>query len=188
MYDTHYRSIARKLTWTLFAAQCFGSAGFLAAATVNSIVGAKLTGSDTWATMPTAVYQLGTSLAAFGWGYGMDRLGRRGGLALGIGLGALGALGVTWSVISQSLVMFLVGLVFMGIAQSALQLARFAAAEVHPAAEPLQGALADKINIHASFIVALICFLYLAWHAWKTKSVLKAQGIDHDAEVSSGGH
>lgn len=135
MYDTHYRSIARKITWTLFAAQCFGSAGFLAAATVNSIVGAKLTGSDTWATMPTAVYQLGASLAAFGWGYGMDRLGRRGGLALGIGLGALGALGVTWSVISQSLFMLLVGLVFMGIAQSALQLARFAAAEVYPAAE-----------------------------------------------------
>ena len=53
---------------------------------------------------------------------------------------------------------------------------------------PLQGALADKMNIHSSFIVAFICFLYLAWHAWKTKLVLKAQGIDHDAEVAAAGH
>ncbi len=53
---------------------------------------------------------------------------------------------------------------------------------------PLQGAVADKMNIHVSFVVALICFIYLAWHAVKTKSVLKAQGIDHDAEVAGAGH
>jgi MFS family permease len=135
MLDSHHRGLARKIVWTLFAAQCFGSAGFLAAATINSILGERLTGSASLATVPAAIYQLGTSAAAFGWGYGMDRLGRRGGLTLGLGTGALGALIVTASVVARSLPLFLFGLILMGVAQSALQLARFAAAEVHTAAD-----------------------------------------------------
>ncbi|MBI3242927.1 MAG: MFS transporter [Chloroflexi bacterium] len=135
MLNTHYRSLARKIVWTLFAAQSFGSAGFLVAATVTTIVGAKLTGSERFATAPGAIYQLGISAAAFGWGYGMDRLGRRGGLTLGLGLGMLGALLATYSIVVESLGLFLVGLVLMGIANSALQLGRFAAAEVHTADE-----------------------------------------------------
>ena len=88
-FETHYRPVARKITWTLFIAQCFGSAGFLAVATVSSIVGRNLTGSDSLATVPETIYQLAASVAALGWGYGMDRLGRRGGLTWGIGIGAL---------------------------------------------------------------------------------------------------
>jgi len=52
---------------------------------------------------------------------------------------------------------------------------------------PLQGALADKMNIHSSYIIALICFIYLAWHAIQTRSVLRKQGIDFDQQIG-GGH
>jgi FHS family L-fucose permease-like MFS transporter len=53
---------------------------------------------------------------------------------------------------------------------------------------PAQGALADtKIGIHDSYLVAVACFLYLAWHAWKTRSVLKSQGLDFDQQIA-GGH
>jgi FHS family L-fucose permease-like MFS transporter len=52
---------------------------------------------------------------------------------------------------------------------------------------PLQGALSDKINIHSSYLIAVVCFLYLAWHAIQTKKVLKKQGIDFDHQIS-GGH
>ena len=135
MLTSHHRSLARRIVWTLFTAQSFGSAGFLVAATVTTLVGAKLTGSPRFATVPGAIYQLGISAAAFSWGYGMDRLGRRGGLTLGLALGTLGALLATYSVIAGSLTFFLLGLIFMGIANSALQLARFAAAEVHTADE-----------------------------------------------------
>ena len=131
-FETHYRSIARKITWTLFLAQCFGSAGFLAVATVSSIVGRNLTGSDSLATVPETIYQLAASAAAIGWGYAMDRLGRRGGLTWGIGIGALGSFLVAQAIVQSSLTLLLIGLVCMGIARSALQLARFAAAEVHP--------------------------------------------------------
>jgi FHS family L-fucose permease-like MFS transporter len=36
-----------------------------------------------------------------------------------------------------------------------------------------------------SYIVPLICFAYLAWHALQTRSVLKKQGLDVDAQVSA---
>lgn len=54
---------------------------------------------------------------------------------------------------------------------------------------PFQGSLADvpAIGIHLSYLVAVICFAYLAWYAIKVKSILKAQGIDFDAKTS-GGH
>lgn len=53
---------------------------------------------------------------------------------------------------------------------------------------PMQGALADtKMGIHASYFVAAACFLYLAWHAIQTRSVLKKQGIDFDQQIA-GGH
>src|SRR5258708_28673420 len=73
----NYKGQARKIVWTLFAAQCFGSAGFLAAATVNTIVGAKLTGQPALAGVPSAVYQVGVAITAFILGFWMERLGRR---------------------------------------------------------------------------------------------------------------
>ena len=130
-----YQPIARKITATLLAAQSLGSAGFIAAATINSIVGAKLSGQPAWAGVPSAVYQIGGALAALGWGYGMEKLGRRGGLALGLMLGALGAGIASSAVIENSFWIFLCGLVLMGAANAAVQLGRFAAAEVHLPAE-----------------------------------------------------
>ena len=52
----------------------------------------------------------------------------------------------------------------------------------------LQGALADKIGIHYSYIMGVLCFSYLAFYAIKAKSVLKTQGIDYDALNAEGGH
>ncbi|MDD2792108.1 MAG: MFS transporter [Sediminibacterium sp.] len=52
-----------------------------------------------------------------------------------------------------------------------------------------QGALAadNLLGIQYSYIVGVACFAYLAFYAIKSKSVLKAQGIDYDVKVS-GGH
>jgi len=53
---------------------------------------------------------------------------------------------------------------------------------------PFQGAIADtSIGIHNSYMVAVVCFLYLAWHAWQTRNVLKKQGLDFDQQIG-GGH
>lgn len=53
---------------------------------------------------------------------------------------------------------------------------------------PIQGKLADIIGIHQSYIVAAVCFAYLAFFAFAVKGILRKQGIDYDAEVSGGGH
>ena len=64
---------------------------------------------------------------------------------------------------------------------------------------PTQGAIIDldlgsEVNgvttgpyTHLSYIVPLLCFLYLVWHTIKTRSVLKEQGLDFDKQVA-GGH
>lgn len=132
---SEYALIARRITRTLFLAQSLGSAGLIAATTVNAIVGAALSGQAAWAGLPTAIYLLGGAAAALGWGFTMDHLGRRRGLVMGLLLGSIGA-GLTGSaVISRSFGVFLIGLMLMGTASSAMQFGRFAAAEVHPQQE-----------------------------------------------------
>lgn len=119
----------------LFLGQSLGSAGFLAASTVNALVGAALSGRPSWAGVPGATYHFGMALAASVWGYAMDRLGRRATLSLGVLAGVLGAGLACHAVAVGSLGLFLFGLLLMGGANSALQLGRFVAAEVHPPAE-----------------------------------------------------
>jgi FHS family L-fucose permease-like MFS transporter len=53
---------------------------------------------------------------------------------------------------------------------------------------PIQGKLADILGIHQSYIIAAVCFAYLAFFAFVVKGILRKQGIDYDAEVSAGGH
>ncbi len=53
---------------------------------------------------------------------------------------------------------------------------------------PIQGKLADIIGIHQSYVIALLCFVYLIAFAAIVKGILKNQGIDYDAAVSGGGH
>lgn len=124
-------SIARKITGILFAQQSLASAGFIAAATLNSIVGKELSQNSNWAGVPTAVYLLAGAFSAFMWGYVFDAIGRRGGLVTGLIAGLIGS-GITFYAIAiHSFTLFLGGMVLMGVANAAVQLGRFAAAEVN---------------------------------------------------------
>lgn len=124
--------IARRTTLILFLAQSLASAGFIAAATLNAILGAKLGGGAAWAGVPSAVYLLGGAFAASAWGYLMDGIGRRNGIALGLAIGVAGTGLVIFSIDHVLLVGFLIGMLLMGVANAAIVLGRFAAAEVNP--------------------------------------------------------
>ena len=127
--------IARKITWVLFLSQGLSSAGFIAAFTVNALVGVDLTGRTALAGVPGAFYVVGMACGALVWGWSMEWLGRRRGLAFGQILGVVGSGVVMAAVVRRSLFWFLPGLVLVGMARAAVDLGRFAAAEVHLPAE-----------------------------------------------------
>jgi FHS family L-fucose permease-like MFS transporter len=54
---------------------------------------------------------------------------------------------------------------------------------------PFQGAIGDThdVGMHASYLVAAVCFAILAWLALKLRSVLRSQGLDFDSQIG-GGH
>ena len=52
---------------------------------------------------------------------------------------------------------------------------------------PFQGAVGDLAGMHNSYLVAVVCYLVLAWLALKLRSVLKAQGLNFDEQIG-GGH
>jgi MFS family permease len=127
-----YPAIARKITFTLFLSLSVVSAGLITTSTVNAIVGAELSGVEALAGVPSTVFLIAAAGGAFGWGLIMERAGRRIGLTLGMVVGAFGSVLAGAAILGQSFLFFLGGLAFMGFAQSAMQLGRFAAAEVNP--------------------------------------------------------
>jgi FHS family L-fucose permease-like MFS transporter len=50
-----------------------------------------------------------------------------------------------------------------------------------------QGYVADMTTIKTSYIVGVLCFAYLAFYAWRAKSILLSQGISFDKKIG-GGH
>jgi MFS transporter, FHS family, L-fucose permease len=51
-----------------------------------------------------------------------------------------------------------------------------------------QGLLADKVGVHFSFIVGVVCFAYLAFYAIAATRTLRNQGIDLDKLAAGSGH
>ena len=122
--------LGKKITFVLFAEQGLASAAFIAAATLNAIVAADLAGSPGYAGVPAGVYLLAGAFAAGGWGVLNDVFGRRRSLVLGLFIGAVGSAIVYFSIAARSFPGFLAGMLFMGAANAAVQLARFIAADV----------------------------------------------------------
>ena len=56
---------------------------------------------------------------------------------------------------------------------------------------PVQGAVGDALGsstgMHYSYMVAVVCYVILAWLALRLKSTLKAQGLNFDEQIG-GGH
>jgi MFS family permease len=123
--------ISRRITTTLFATQSLARAAFIACGTVGALVGMELSGDAAWAGVPAAGLQLAGAFAALGVGATTERIGRRRGLALGLGIGVLGMGVAAGAIAAHALLLFVGGLALMGVASAAMQLARFAVAEVH---------------------------------------------------------
>lgn len=128
-------AIARRIIATLLAGQSLGVLGITAAYTLGAIAVERITGQPALAGLPSMVYLLGSALGAYPAGRFMDRFGRRSGLTVGFAIAVLGALAAAVGVSANSFAGLLVGFALIGLGQGALNLARFAAAEVVPTAE-----------------------------------------------------
>jgi FHS family L-fucose permease-like MFS transporter len=53
---------------------------------------------------------------------------------------------------------------------------------------PLQGKVSDIIGIHDSYIIPVMCFVYLAFYGYVVKQILQKQGIDVDVIEAEGSH
>jgi MFS family permease len=85
--------------------------------------------------VPGALYVLGQACGSVIWGFSMERIGRRRALAFGQVIGVIGSVIAMAAVVDRSFFFFLGGLLLVGVARSAVDLGRFAAAEVHLPAE-----------------------------------------------------
>lgn len=124
-----------RLIATLLAAQVCGSTGHSMTLAVGSVLAADITGANTFSGLPVAIAALGAALASLPMGRAMGRFGRRPPLAAGYGLAVIGAGLAIGSVVARSFPLLLLGMVLFGISNTSNLLARYAAADVTPAAQ-----------------------------------------------------
>jgi MFS family permease len=111
-----------------------GSTGYIAASTVSAIVATELAGTSSLAGVPAAIVVLGSAFGSAWLSTLMARHGRRPGLITGYVVGSVGAAVALGAVLARSFPLFLAGTALLGIANSANQLARYAASDMVPAA------------------------------------------------------
>jgi MFS family permease len=120
-----------RIVTALFAANSLVLAAVIAMGTVFSIVAADLTGNPAWAGAPNALLSLAGGLMAPILAVSWDRWGRRLGLALALGAGAIGAGLAAASVELRATWLLGLGILAIGATQAGGRLSRFIAAEIH---------------------------------------------------------
>jgi MFS family permease len=129
---TPLEKAGRRITAGLLITQSLFSATVIMVFTISSIIVVELAGGNNrWLGVPSTVTLLGAAMIAYPIGRLMDRVGRRIGLSFGHIFGILGALVAGWAVINESLIMFLTGVLFIGLAKGVSDLGRYAAAEAN---------------------------------------------------------
>ncbi|YCA46404.1 MFS transporter (plasmid) [Bacillus sp. JZ8] len=110
--------------------QIFGGAGLSAGITVGAILAQQMLGTDSYAGVPTALFTLGSAGAAWFVGRLSQRKGRRAGLATGFILGGIGAIGVIFAAIINSIFLLFASLLIYGSGTATNLQARYAGTDL----------------------------------------------------------
>lgn len=132
--DAERRRVQRRTLTVVVASQILGGAGLAAGITVGALLAKDMLGTDGLAGVPTALFTLGSALAAFLVGRITAGRGRRTGLALGFGAGGVGAIGVVVAAATGSVPLLLVSLFVYGAGTATNLQARYAGTDLAPAA------------------------------------------------------
>jgi MFS family permease len=125
----HDRQRRRALA-TYFVSVALTSTGYFATFTVAALAAPQLTDWRASSGLPSAVAVAGTAVAATLLSTLMARRGRRAGIVAGLAIGGVGAAAGLLSIFLGSFALLLIGSVAIGFANSASQLARYAAADL----------------------------------------------------------
>ena len=125
----------RRAYSALFAGVALSTTGFLAVATVNSLIAEDITGSASWSGIPGAAGVLGTAIGTTALAAIVRRHGPRTGLALGYALSTLAIGATAYAVLARSFVLFVAALFVFGVGFGANRFARYVAADLYPVAQ-----------------------------------------------------
>jgi MFS family permease len=118
---------------TYFTAAALTSIAYIATFTVASIAAPEMTGSAGSSGWPSAIAVAGTALAASLLSSVMASRGRRAGIVLGLAVAVGGGALAILAVMVASLILLLLSSALVGFGNAALNLSRYAAADLYPA-------------------------------------------------------
>lgn len=120
----------KRILRVLVLCQGLSGAGLAAGITVGALLAEQMLGSTGLAGLPSALFTGGAALGAVAIGRLCQRWGRRPGLALGYGVGALGSLGVVAAAATGNVPLLFLSLLVYGAGTAANLLARYAGADL----------------------------------------------------------
>jgi MFS family permease len=122
--------VQRRTLQTVVLAQVLGGAGLAAGITVGALLAQQLLGGESLAGVPIALFTLGSALTAYLVGQFSRRAGRRVGLTIGFGAGAIGAVGVVVAAVSTSVPLLFASLFVYGAGAATNLQARYAGTDL----------------------------------------------------------
>ena len=128
--ETEQQRLYKRTLWIIIASQIFGGAGLAAGVTVGALLAKDLLGNDAITGLPSALFTLGSALAAFFVGAISQKKGRRLGLTFGFFLGTIGAVGVIYAATMEYIVLLLISLFLYGAGTATNLQARYAGTDL----------------------------------------------------------
>ena len=141
------RKLYKRTLFVVLLSQTLGGAGLAAGITVGALLAQEMLGVDSVSGLPSALFTLGSALAAYLVGRITQKYGRRLGLSFGFLAGGIGALGVVVAANMNNIVLLFIALFIYGAGTSTNLQARYAGTDL---AEDHQRARAVSIAMVAT--------------------------------------
>ncbi|SDU25354.1 MFS transporter [Jiangella alkaliphila] len=132
--EAERQRVQRRTLTVVVVSQVLGGAGLAAGVTVGALLAQKMLGSDGVAGLPTALFTLGSALAAYLVGRFTQRWGRRIGLGAGFAAGGAGASGVVIAAATDNVPLLFAALFVYGAGTATNLQARYAGTDLAPPA------------------------------------------------------
>jgi len=146
------QKLYKRTLLVVLLSQTLGGAGLAAGITVGALLAKEMLGVDSVSGLPSALFTLGSALAAFLVGRVTQKHGRRLGLSLGFITGGIGAVGVVFAANMNSIALLFISLFIYGAGTATNLQARYAGTDL---AEDHQRAKSVSIALVATTIGAV---------------------------------